>query len=100
MRTGKERLILVMLASAIISTTLLLTGCTNDNEIITIRTTGATFPQYQIQKWIDVYQKNHPNVKIEYEGGGSGHGQEAFLQGLTHIGRTDPPVKKIHGTSF
>jgi phosphate transport system substrate-binding protein len=31
-------------------------------------------------------------VKIEYEGGGSGHGQEAFLQGLTQIGRTDPPV--------
>ena len=100
MRTGKEKLILVMLASAIISTTLLLTGCTNDNKIITIRTTGATFPQYQIQKWIDVYQKNHPNVKIEYEGGGSGHGQEAFLQGLTHIGRTDPPVKEDTWNKF
>ncbi|KAA0006561.1 MAG: phosphate ABC transporter substrate-binding protein PstS, partial [Thermoplasmata archaeon] len=54
MRTRKDRLILVMLASVIISTTLLLTGCTNDNKIITIRTTGATFPQYQMQKWIDV----------------------------------------------
>jgi ABC-type phosphate transport system substrate-binding protein len=62
------------------------------NSGVTIRTTGATFPQYQIQKWIDEYQKSHPNVKIEYEGGGSGHGQEAFLQGLTQIGRTDPPV--------
>ncbi len=58
----------------------------------TIRTTGATFPQYQIQKWITEYQKNHTDVKIEYEGGGSGHGQETFLQGLTQIGRSDPPV--------
>ncbi|WP_456395994.1 phosphate ABC transporter substrate-binding protein PstS [Thermococcus sp.] len=61
---------------------------------VVLRTTGATFPMYQIQKWIEVYQKLHPDVKIEYEGGGSGHGQEAFLKGLTDIGRTDPPVKE------
>jgi len=63
-------------------------------DTTTIRTTGATFPQYQVQKWITTYQKNHPHVKIEYEGGGSGHGQETFLQGLTQIGRSDPPVTK------
>ncbi len=62
------------------------------SEEVTIRTTGATFPQYQVQKWINEYQKIKSSVKIEYEGGGSGHGQEAFLQGLTQIGRTDPPV--------
>ncbi|AEH07068.1 phosphate ABC transporter substrate-binding protein PstS [Methanothermococcus okinawensis] len=63
-------------------------------KTISLRTTGATFPKYQIQKWIEDYQKTHPNVKIEYEGGGSGHGQEVFLKGLTDIGRSDPPVKK------
>lgn len=63
-------------------------------QTVSLRTTGATFPQYQIQKWINEYQKSHTNVKIEYEGGGSGHGQEAFLQGLTQIGRSDPPVKE------
>ncbi|EHP85904.1 phosphate ABC transporter substrate-binding protein PstS [Methanotorris formicicus] len=67
---------------------------------IIIRTTGATFPKYQIQKWIEDYQKSHPNIKIEYEGGGSGHGQEAFLKGLTDIGRTDPPVKEIMWNKF
>ena len=67
---------------------------TGSNKVVIIRTTGATFPKYQIQKWIEEYQKINPNVKIEYEGGGSGHGQEAFLKGLTDIGRTDPPVKK------
>ncbi|AEF95835.1 phosphate ABC transporter substrate-binding protein PstS [Methanotorris igneus] len=63
-------------------------------KTIIIRTTGATFPKAQIEKWIRDYQKVNPNVKIEYEGGGSGHGQDAFLKGLTDIGRTDPPVKK------
>jgi len=64
------------------------------SKTIVIRTTGATFPKYQIQKWIDDYQKTHPNVKIEYEGGGSGYGQETFLEGVTDIGRTDPPVEE------
>ncbi len=68
--------------------------------VIILRTTGATFPQYQIQKWIDAYMKTHPNVKIEYEGGGSGYGQEAFLKGLTDIGRSDPPVKESTWKEF
>jgi len=68
--------------------------------VLVIRTTGATFPQYQIQKWVKDYQKEHPAVRIEYEGGGSGHGQEAFLKGLTHIGRTDPPVKESTWKKF
>ncbi len=67
---------------------------------IIIRTTGATFPMYQIQKWIEIYQKLNPNVKIEYEGGGSGHGQEAFLKRLTDIGRSDPPVKESTWKKF
>ncbi|MFA4640330.1 phosphate ABC transporter substrate-binding protein PstS [Pyrococcus kukulkanii] len=70
------------------------------SQVIVIRTTGATFPMYQIQKWIEDYQNTHPNVKIEYEGGGSGHGQEAFLKGLTDIGRTDPPVKEATWKKF
>ncbi len=70
------------------------------SKVIVIRTTGATFPKYQIQKWIEEYQKINPNVKIEYEGGGSGHGQEAFLKGLTDIGRTDPPVKESMWKKF
>jgi len=69
-------------------------------NVIIIRTTGATFPQYQMQTWISEYQKTHPGVKIEYNGGGSGYGQETFLEGLTDIGRTDPPVKKSTWDAF
>ena len=34
-------------------------------KTVVIRTSGATFPKYQIQKWIAEYQKINPNVKIE-----------------------------------
>ena len=90
--------IMVGVAMAVIAATL--TGCLKGKETITLRTTGATFPQYQIQKWINAYQSIHPDIKIEYEGGGSGHGQDAFLNGLTQIGRTDPPVKEDTWNKF
>lgn len=94
----KEKAILAIASLLMVG---LLSGCIGSKqEIVTIRTTGATFPQYQIQKWINVYQENHPNARIEYEGGGSGHGQEAFLKGLTHIGRTDPPVNEETWNKF
>jgi len=99
-KMGKNNLLKTAVVVSVMLISVLFSGCISNKEIITIRTTGATFPQYQIQKWINVYQQSHPNVKIEYEGGGSGHGQEAFLHGLTHIGRTDPPVKQDTWNKF
>ncbi|MPW38784.1 phosphate ABC transporter substrate-binding protein PstS [Thermococcus sp. 101 C5] len=106
---------LATLLVLVIAVSLFASGCISSNEqdqtptqsnsnpeksLVTIRTTGATFPQYQVQKWIEAYMKTNPNVKIEYEGGGSGHGQDAFLKGITHIGRTDPPVKESTWKKF
>lgn len=98
LKKGVVLLLGVLLIIPIVS----LSGCmgTEKKTPITIRTTGATFPKYQIEKWIAEYQKINPNVKIEYEGGGSGHGQEAFLKGLTQIGRSDPPVKEEMWNKF
>ncbi|ACV24723.1 phosphate ABC transporter substrate-binding protein PstS [Methanocaldococcus fervens] len=101
-----KKLLALILGFCLIIPIISMTGCTGgesnkeEETKIIIRTTGATFPQYQIQKWINDYQKTHANVKIEYEGGGSGYGQQAFLKGLTDIGRTDPPVKEKMWNSF
>ena len=86
--------VIVVLALLIVASTVAVMFYPRSEGKTTIRTTGATFPQYQMQKWIDEYQKNHSDIKIEYNGGGSGYGQEAFLNGLTEIGRSDPPVKE------
>lgn len=83
----------VLVALAI---TISLLGCQQKpqkSEII-IYGSGATFPLPQIEKWIDDYEKLHPNVKIEYEGKGSGAGQNDFEKGLVDFAGTDPPVSE------
>ncbi len=55
---------------------------------------GATFPQPQINAWISAYMKEHPDVKIEYNGGGSGKGQADFAAGIVDFAGSDPPLKK------
>ena len=55
---------------------------------------GATFPQPQIEKWIDLYTKRNPGVKIEYTGKGSGGGQNDFKNGLVDFACSDPPLKE------
>lgn len=79
---------------------LVLAGCTQTQkpeaqpEKIIIIGSGATFPQPQIEKWIDVYTKQNPKVQIEYTGKGSGGGQNDFKQGLVEFACTDPPISE------
>ncbi len=63
-------------------------------KTIKILGSGATFPQPQLEKWIDEYSKINPNVKIEYTGKGSGAGQNDFKNGLVDFACSDPPVKE------
>jgi phosphate transport system substrate-binding protein len=70
------------------------TGKTTQAKTVFIVGDGATFPMPQINAWISCYMKEHPNVKIEYNGGGSGHGQTDFLKGLVDFAGSDPPLKK------
>lgn len=67
---------------------------TGQQEEVVISGSGATFPQPQIEKWIDLYTSSHPEVKIEYTGKGSGGGQNDFKQGLVDFACSDPPLKE------
>lgn len=75
-------------------------GCSQQgqNQIeggeITLLGSGATFPQPQLEKWIDIYGTANPDVKIEYTGKGSGGGQNDFKQGLVDFACSDPPLKE------
>ncbi len=98
-----KRLLIVTIVLA-----LLLAGCTQQQpkpmettptkteqtEVIKVYGSGATFPQPQIEKWISLYEKVNPDVKIEYTGKGSGGGQNDFKEGLVDFACTDPPVKE------
>lgn len=93
-----KRLALLIL----IATALIFAGCqqqtttptTTPAKTVKIYGSGATFPEPQIQKWISLYEKINPNVKIEYIGKGSGGGQNDFKEGLVDFAGTDPPVKE------
>ena len=86
--------------------TVLLAGCaqtekpqgenqaTQTQKSVTIIGSGATFPQPQVEKWIGIYSKINPNVRIEYTGKGSGGGQNDFKQGLVDFACSDPPLKE------
>jgi phosphate transport system substrate-binding protein len=53
---------------------------------------GATFPKPIYEKWASEYQKANPNVRIDYQGTGSGAGQKAILAKTADFGATDDPM--------
>jgi phosphate transport system substrate-binding protein len=50
---------------------------------------GATFPQPLYKKWIEEYQKEHPDVSISYDSVGSGEGIRRFVAGEVEFGASD-----------
>ena len=59
---------------------------------IRIQGSGATFPKPIYEKWANEYQKIDPNVRIDYQGTGSGAGQKAILAKTADFGATDDPM--------
>ncbi len=62
-------------------------------EVI-IRGSGSTFLQPQLEAWIQGFLKDFKNVSIEYQGVGSGAGQEQFFKRLTDFCGSDPPLSR------
>jgi phosphate transport system substrate-binding protein len=59
---------------------------------VTLKGSGATFPNPIYQAWIAVYKNAVPGVTISYQGVGSGQGQTDFIRYLTDFGGTDSIV--------
>jgi phosphate transport system substrate-binding protein len=53
---------------------------------------GATFPYPIYSKWFDVYNKEKPNIQINYQSIGSGGGIRQVLAGTVDFGATDGPM--------
>lgn len=53
---------------------------------------GATFPYPIYSKWFDVYNKEKPNIQINYQSVGSGAGIRQVLSGTVDFGATDGPM--------
>src|SRR5262245_8539890 len=56
---------------------------------LVLRGAGATLPAPLYQRWIQLYQREHPEVAITYEAVGSGEGQRRFLAETIDFGASD-----------
>jgi phosphate transport system substrate-binding protein len=61
---------------------------------ITLNGAGATFPFPLYSKWIAEYNKQFPNIRINYQSIGSGGGIRQIIAGTVDFGATDAPMKE------
>jgi phosphate transport system substrate-binding protein len=59
---------------------------------ITLNGAGATFPYPLYSKWIAEYNRQNPNVRINYQSIGSGGGIRQITAGTVDFGATDAPM--------
>jgi phosphate transport system substrate-binding protein len=74
-------------------------GCDRDRsqlsgEVISLNGAGATFPYPLYSKWIAEYQREHPEVRINYQSIGSGGGVRQILARTVDFGATDTPMSE------
>ncbi len=61
---------------------------------VRLQGSGATFPQPLYERWVGEFQKLHPDVKIDYQGIGSGGGIKGITQKTVDFAGSDAPLSK------
>jgi phosphate transport system substrate-binding protein len=61
-------------------------------QTIQINGAGATFPYPIYSKWFSEYNKQHPNIQINYQSVGSGAGIQQVIKQTVFFGATDGPM--------
>ena len=56
---------------------------------VTLNASGATFPAPLYQRWFAEYNQAHSDVRVNFQGVGSGAGIKSFTDGLTDFGASD-----------
>jgi phosphate transport system substrate-binding protein len=61
---------------------------------VSLNGAGATFPNPLYSKWNAEYNKQFPNIQINYQSIGSGGGIRQIIAGTVDFGATDAPMKE------
>jgi phosphate transport system substrate-binding protein len=64
------------------------------DDVVALNGAGATFPYPLYSKWIAEYNRQHPNVRINYQSIGSGGGIRQVVAGTVDFGATDDAMKE------
>lgn len=94
MKTNKKRNmaalgVLVLLVTA----TLLMTGCTDSNEIERISVVGSSTNLPIAQMAAEEFNREHENILVSVAGGGSGYGINAIIEGTADIGMASRDIR-------
>src|SRR4051794_13305863 len=73
-------------------TAMLLLSQSVRGQDVSLTGAGATFPKPLYEKWASEYSKSHPDVKINYQGIGSGGGIRQAQEKTVDFGATDGPM--------
>ena len=71
-----------------------LVAATSASAEVRLTGAGATFPQPLYERWVVEYQKSHPDVKVDYQGIGSGGGIKAITDKTGAFAGSDAPMNK------
>ena len=69
-------------------------GAISASAAIRLQGAGSTFVTPMMQRWVTEYQKEHPDVQIDYQSIGSGGGVKAFTEKTVDFGASDAPLGK------
>ena len=73
-------------------------SCSSTASVITIK--GSDTMVQLCQRWAEKYMKDHPKIRIQVTGGGSGTGISALINGTTDICAASRPIKDAEKTKL
>lgn len=97
---SKRRLRTMVVGVGIAIAVGLFTGASLAQGVITLQGAGATFPAPLYTKWFYEYNKAHPNIRINYQGIGSGGGIKAIAASTVDFGASDAPLSASEKASM
>src|SRR6266542_3618652 len=83
---GQMKILLTLIVGMLMLQTAVVRG-----DEVTLTGAGATFPKPLYEKWAAEYTKAHPDVRINYQGIGSGGGIKSISDKSLDCGATDGP---------
>ena len=91
----RNQRLLALIAVAMLSSTIISASALQKSFAqgpVTLNGAGATFPFPLLDTWRVAYQKDHPNVNINYQSIGSGGGVKQFTAKTVDFGASDAPL--------
>lgn len=86
--------IAIALLAVVIAVTAYLAFVPKTGGQVKLLGSGSTFVRPAMDVWIKAFTAKHPNIDIEYAGGGSGKGLSDFFGKLVDFACSDPPLPK------